>query len=124
MYPLPRILISAALLLGVVYGVLALVLLLPKHQGLLVAVYGLPFVVPAIAIAFFAHGEPNDQTEVHLPPVSTKHPRKSTTYHQSSSTRSTTSQSWSPTRVPCSESTAGASRCTAPTSVTQAAVRS
>jgi predicted Zn-dependent protease with MMP-like domain len=69
MYPLPRIVISAALLLVAAYGVVALVVMLPEHDGAIVALYGVPVLVAAITIALFAHGEPNDQTAVHVPPA-------------------------------------------------------
>jgi len=62
MYPLPRILISAALLPAAAYWVVALVVMLPKHDWAIVALYGVPLLVAAIAIALFAHGELNDQT--------------------------------------------------------------
>lgn len=73
-YALPRILISAAVLLVAAYGVVALVVMLPEHDGAIVALYGVPLLIAAITIALFAHGEPNDQTAVHLPPVSPAQP--------------------------------------------------
>jgi len=77
MYPLPRILVSVALLLAAAYGVVAVVVMLPKHDGAIVALYGVPLLVAAIAIALFAHGEPSDQTAVRSRPVSPAQPQMS-----------------------------------------------
>ena len=77
MYPLPRMLIWAALLLAAAYGIVALVVMLPEHEGAIVALYGVPLLVAAIAITLFAHGEPSDQTTVHLPPASPAQPQMS-----------------------------------------------
>ncbi len=74
MDPLPRTLTWGAVLLAAGYGVVALVVMLPEQGGAIVALYAIPPLIAAIAIALFAHREPNDQTAVHVPPVSPVQP--------------------------------------------------
>ena len=69
MYPLPRMLITAALFVGIAYGVVALIVLAPTHDSLVAYYLGVPIVV-AVGIAIFARGEPDDQTSVHSPRMS------------------------------------------------------
>jgi predicted Zn-dependent protease with MMP-like domain len=64
MYPVPRMLITAAFFLAIGFGIVALVFLSPAREGLLVYLIGLP-VIAGIVIAVFARGEPGDQKPVH-----------------------------------------------------------
>jgi predicted Zn-dependent protease with MMP-like domain len=72
MYPLPRVLIAAALLVAVGYAIVAALVLAPPRASLIGYLWGLP-VLLAIGIAIFAHGEPSDQTAVHQPGLSETH---------------------------------------------------
>ena len=69
MYPVPRMLITAALFLAIVYGVVAFLVLLPGRSAGLVAYAGIPAVF-AVGVMIFARGEPSDQTRVHWPRTS------------------------------------------------------
>jgi predicted Zn-dependent protease with MMP-like domain len=76
MYPLPRILIAAAGFGGIGYGIVALIFLLPTHQGMLLYYLGFPAlgVLVALGIAIFAGGEPSDETSVHRPRMTDAEP--------------------------------------------------
>ena len=71
MYPLPRLLITAAFFLGVGYAILAVLVLLPRNVGNMAAYYAGAPVIGGVIIAMLAHGEPNDQVPVHTPPADT-----------------------------------------------------
>jgi predicted Zn-dependent protease with MMP-like domain len=69
MYPVPRMLITAALLLAIIYGVVAVLVLLPGGSAGLVAYAGIP-ALAGVGVMVFAGGEPSDQTRVHWPRTS------------------------------------------------------
>jgi predicted Zn-dependent protease with MMP-like domain len=69
MYPLPRILITAALFVAIGYGLVALFFSTPARDGYAAWVWGIPAVV-FVVLAFFPRGEPSDQTTVHWPKMS------------------------------------------------------
>ena len=66
MYPLPRMLILAAVCVAIGYGVLAVIVLLPTREAWMVFYVGLP-VLAIAGLLVFARGEPSDQTPVHAP---------------------------------------------------------
>jgi predicted Zn-dependent protease with MMP-like domain len=66
MYPLPRMLITAALLLAVGYAIVAVLMLTPAPSSLIAYLWAFPLLA-GIGLALFAHGEPSDQTTVHHP---------------------------------------------------------
>jgi predicted Zn-dependent protease with MMP-like domain len=66
MYPLPRMLISIAVLLGAAYGVVAAVVLLPTN-GARVLLFILPAVFIGLTVWCLRRGEPSDQVPVHHP---------------------------------------------------------
>lgn len=70
MYPVPRMLIAAALVLAVGYAIVALLMLTPA--SLLAYLWGIPLLA-GIGLAIFAHGEPSDQTTVHHPEQAEPH---------------------------------------------------
>jgi predicted Zn-dependent protease with MMP-like domain len=80
MYPLPRMLMTGALLVAVGYGIVALILLPSTSDGWILSYYIVP---PAILAAFatgiwvLARGEPSDQTPVHVPELAPRSPRMS-----------------------------------------------
>jgi predicted Zn-dependent protease with MMP-like domain len=69
MYPLPRVLIVAALCVAIAYAIVALVVIAPAREGLVFYLFGVPVLV-GIGLAIFARGEPSDQTTVHSPRLS------------------------------------------------------
>jgi predicted Zn-dependent protease with MMP-like domain len=69
MYPLPRILIVAALCVAIAYAVVALVFSAPAREGLVFYLFGVPILF-GVGLAIFARGEPSDQTTVHSPRLS------------------------------------------------------
>ncbi len=66
MYPLPRIMIGAALLTALAYGIVAVFWLLPTSDGELIYFVVLP-VAAVVCVMLLGRGEPNDQTSVHHP---------------------------------------------------------
>ena len=66
MYPLPRILITVAVFVGLLYGLLALIFLTPRSVGVTVYYLGIPAVLVG-GILLFSRGEPSDQTHVRMP---------------------------------------------------------
>jgi hypothetical protein len=78
MYPLPRMLMTAALFVAIGYGIVALILLPPTRDGWLLSYWIIPpLILAAFAIGLwiFARGEPSDQTPVHLPEMSPRSAR-------------------------------------------------
>jgi len=69
MYPLPRLLIVAALLVAVAYGVVAFFALAPERDAQLAYYAGIPLLI-AVGLMLLARGEPDDQTQVHSPRMS------------------------------------------------------
>lgn len=69
MYPLPRMLIAAALSVAIAYAILAMAFAVPALEGYIGELVGLPVLV-GIAVAIFGRGEPNDQIAVHGPRMS------------------------------------------------------
>jgi predicted Zn-dependent protease with MMP-like domain len=69
MYPLPRMLIAAALLVAVAYGIVAFFVLVPLREGELAYYAAVPLLVSA-GLLVFTRGEPSDQTTVHAPRMS------------------------------------------------------
>jgi len=69
MYPVPRLLIVAALLVAIGYAIVAFVVVAPAREGMIVYLCAIPLVA-AVGIAIFARGEPSDQTTVHCPRMS------------------------------------------------------
>jgi predicted Zn-dependent protease with MMP-like domain len=72
MYPLPRMLIAAALSVAAAYAIVVALVLAPARASLIGYLWGLPALI-AIGIAIFARGEPSDQTAVHQPELSETH---------------------------------------------------
>jgi predicted Zn-dependent protease with MMP-like domain len=66
MHALPRMLMVAALLVAIGYGIVALFFLAPTRDGLILYLWGVPVLI-AVGLAIFARGEPSDQTTVHHP---------------------------------------------------------
>lgn len=69
MYPMPRMLIAAALFVGIAYAIVAVFVLVPRHDGEMLYYLGVPALV-IVGLAIFARGEPDDQTSVHSPRMS------------------------------------------------------
>jgi predicted Zn-dependent protease with MMP-like domain len=77
MYPLPRLLITMVALVGIAYAIVAVFLLVPRHDAETLWFLGVPVALIA-GISIFARGEPDDQTPVHSPAVpAAKSPRMS-----------------------------------------------
>ena len=55
MYPVPRMLITAALFVAIGYGTVGLLVLAPRREGALLAFCGIP-VLTIVGIAIFARG--------------------------------------------------------------------
>ncbi len=69
MYPLPRMAITAVVLVAIAYGLVALFFLPPWRVGVILFYIVVPTVLSA-AVMFFSRGEPSDQTAVHWPKMS------------------------------------------------------
>jgi hypothetical protein len=61
MYPVPRMLITAALFLTIIYAIVAFLVLLPGPEAYLAWYAGLPAVF-AVGVMIFARGEPGRTT--------------------------------------------------------------
>jgi predicted Zn-dependent protease with MMP-like domain len=66
MYPLPRMLITTALLVAIAYGIVAFFVLAPARAGVAIYLWGIP-ILAGVGIWILARGEPDDQTTVHHP---------------------------------------------------------
>jgi predicted Zn-dependent protease with MMP-like domain len=66
MTPIPRLLVMAAVVVAVGYGIVAAFVLLPMRAEEVVA-YLLPPLVIVVAVLIWARREPNDQAHVHAP---------------------------------------------------------